>query len=487
MLVTADIGNTNIVLAIFDGEDFVTSFRVYTDIHKTSDEYFVIFNALFREGGVKAESVTSAIISSVVPNLTRSIEKNLRRLFGITPLVISHDVETGLRKETIPSELGSDLLCNLAYAHYRKPDEAVMVIDFGTALTLSAVDSDGSVFGYLFTPLARSYRSPRALPHAVRHLRRGGAPLPSCRLSAEDIASAVDAMEEKPCAVYITSPDYLGGMAETEKIAQITRERGVPLLLDGAHGAYLDVLSAGHNNCQPDLWCASAHKTLGVLTGGAYLHVGGNALSDYEKDAKEALGVFGSSSPSYLVMASLDAANGRIFDGFADSLNFFIDKVENLKRRLSGFGVPVAESDPLRITIAAHEAGYSGYELAAKLREHGCECEFADPDWLVMMLTPENDMRDFERIIAAFADFSPWLPRQALTVPVPGEAVMTPREALLAAREIVPVGEAAGRVTASAAVTCPPAVPIAVMGERITAEQAELMLKYGITSVEVVR
>ena len=319
-----------------------------------------------------------------------------------------------------------------------------------------------------------------------RWLGRGGAPLPSCRLSAEDIASAVDAMAEKPCAVYITSPAYLGGMAETAIIAQITRERGVPLLLDGAHGAYLDVLSAGHNNCQPDLWCASAHKTLGVLTGGAYLHVGRNALSDYEKDAKEALGVFGSSSPSYLVMASLDAANGRISDNFTDSLNFFIGKVEDLKRRLSGSGVPVAESDPLRITIAAHEAGYSGYELAAKLREHGCECEFADPDWLVMMLTPENDMRDFERISAAFADFSPRAPRQALTVPAPGEAVMTPREALLAAREIVPAGEAAGRVMASAAVTCPPAVPIAVMGERITAEQAELLLKYGITSVEVV-
>ena len=174
MLVTADIGNTNIVLAIFDGEDFVTSFRVYTDIHKTSDEYFVIFNALFREGGVKAESVTSAIISSVVPNLTRSIEKNLRRLFGITPLVISHDVETGLRKETIPSELGSDLLCNLAYAHYRKPDEAVMVIDFGTALTLSAVDSDGSVFGCSIAP---------GLVTAVNALFGNTAQLPQVELS----------------------------------------------------------------------------------------------------------------------------------------------------------------------------------------------------------------------------------------------------------------------------------------------------------------
>ena len=137
---------------------------------------------------------------------------------------------------------------------------------------------------------------------------------------------------------------------------------------------------------------------------------------------------------------------------------------------------------PRRALLTA--PAFAEYEQA--LSACGCECEFADPDWLVMMLTPENDMRDFERISAAFADFSPRIPRQALTVPPQGEAVMSPREALLAARETVPVGEAAGRVMASAAVTCPPAVPIAVMGERITAEQAELMLKYGITSVEVV-
>ena len=196
MLVTADIGNTNIVLAIFDGEDFVTSFRVYTDVHKTSDEYFVIFNALFREGGVKAESVTSAIISSVVPNLTRSIEKNLRRLFGITPLVISHDVETGLRKETIPSELGSDLLCNLAYAHYRKPDEAVMVIDFGTALTLSAVDSDGSVFGCSIAP---------GLVTAVNALFGNTAQLPQVELKVPAKAMGRDSQESIRAGIILPS------------------------------------------------------------------------------------------------------------------------------------------------------------------------------------------------------------------------------------------------------------------------------------------
>ena len=152
MLVTADIGNTNIVIAIFDGESFVQSFRVYTDTRKTSDEYFVVFNALFRESGIRPGSVDRAIISSVVPNLTRSVEKNLQRLFHINPLIVSHDIETGLVRSSIPPELGSDILCNLAYAHHVKPDRAVMVVDFGTALTLSAVNERAEVLGCSIAP-----------------------------------------------------------------------------------------------------------------------------------------------------------------------------------------------------------------------------------------------------------------------------------------------------------------------------------------------
>ena len=152
MLVTADIGNTNIVLAIFDGDQFVQSFRVFTDTRKTSDEYFVVFNALFRESGIGHGDIDRAIISSVVPNLTRSVEKNLQRLFHINPLIVSHDINTGLKRETIPPELGSDILCNLAYAHHVHPDRSVMVVDFGTALTLSAVDRDGNVLGCSIAP-----------------------------------------------------------------------------------------------------------------------------------------------------------------------------------------------------------------------------------------------------------------------------------------------------------------------------------------------
>ena len=102
MLVACDIGNTNIVLALFDEGRFIDSWRVYTDAKKTSDEYFVIFNALFREGGVHPKEVDSAIISSVVPNMTRSVEKNIQRLFHINPLIVTHSVETGLVRSSIP-------------------------------------------------------------------------------------------------------------------------------------------------------------------------------------------------------------------------------------------------------------------------------------------------------------------------------------------------------------------------------------------------
>ena len=186
MLVACDIGNTNIVLALFDGEKFVDSWRVYTDTKKTSDEYFVVFNALFREGGIKADMVDSAIISSVVPNMTRSVEKNIQRLFNIHPLIVTHDVETGLVRSSIPGELGTDILANLVYAHHVQPDRAVMVVDFGTALTLSAVNRKGEVLGCSIAP---------GLVTAVNALFGSTAQLPQVELKLPDTPMGRDSQQ----------------------------------------------------------------------------------------------------------------------------------------------------------------------------------------------------------------------------------------------------------------------------------------------------
>lgn len=186
MLVACDIGNTNIVMALFDEGRFIDSWRVYTDTKKTSDEYFVIFNALFREGGVRADMVDSAIISSVVPNMTRSVEKNIQRLFHIRPLIVTHDVKTGLVRSSIPGELGTDILSNLVYAHHAEPDKAVMVVDFGTALTLSAVNRNGEVLGCSIAP---------GLVTAVNALFGSTAQLPQVELKLPDTPMGRDSQQ----------------------------------------------------------------------------------------------------------------------------------------------------------------------------------------------------------------------------------------------------------------------------------------------------
>ena len=152
MLVAVDIGNSNIVIAVHDGMKWVQSFRIYSDQKKTSDEYFVVLDSLMSHAGLYKHDINRAVISSVVPNLTRSMQKNIIRLFDVQPLMVDHKVETGLRKETIPAELGSDLLANAAQAHYMYPEHPVVVVDFGTALTLTTVDSDGSVLGASIAP-----------------------------------------------------------------------------------------------------------------------------------------------------------------------------------------------------------------------------------------------------------------------------------------------------------------------------------------------
>lgn len=186
MLITVDIGNTNIVIAAVDKGNWLFNFRVATDEKKTGDEYFVIFNSLLKETGIDFSTVEKVIISSVVPFLSRSIEKNMIRIFHQNPIMITHDVKTGLVRDSIPSELGSDLLCNLAYAHYAHKDENVMIIDFGTALTFSTVNRNGEVKGVAIAP---------GLVTAVNALFGNTAQLPQVELKIPESVLGRDSQE----------------------------------------------------------------------------------------------------------------------------------------------------------------------------------------------------------------------------------------------------------------------------------------------------
>lgn len=312
----------------------------------------------------------------------------------------------------------------------------------------------------------------------------------ACPITAAGLARALERAAKAPMAVYITAPDYLGSSPDLAALAKVCRSYGVPLLVDNAHGAYLRFLPASLHplTLGAAMCCDSAHKTLPVLTGGAYLHVAADAPADYEREARQALALFGSSSPSYLILASLDACNAALAGGLPERLAGCAQRIARLKADLTGRGVPVrAGGEPLKLAIDAAAAGTCGEALAERLRDYLVEPEFADRDALTLMFSADTAKRDFQRIEAAFASFHPGRARKALLPPPPGEQAMSLRRALLSPRQTVLLAEAVGRICAASALTCPPAIPVILPGERVTSAAASYLAHMGWKSLSVVR
>ena len=306
-----------------------------------------------------------------------------------------------------------------------------------------------------------------------------------CPISPAQLEETLNSLPEPPAAVYLTSPDYLGGMAEIPALAQVCHQHGTLLLVDNAHGAYLRFLQPSLHplDLGADLCCDSAHKTLPVLTGGAYLHLSPTAPAQLAPLAKSALGLFGSTSPSYLTLASLDLCNRYLAEGYPQRLAEAVERLAELRERLTAAGWRVEPSDPLRVTVAAPR-GVTGQELAGQLRRQGVECEYADRDFLVLMATPENTPEELAHAAAALGQ----CPGEANPPQLPlarGERACSIRQAAFAPRETVDAAHSLGRVCGLPTVGCPPAIPIAVSGERITPEALALFAYYGIEQVEV--
>ncbi|MBE6680464.1 MAG: amino acid decarboxylase [Ruminococcaceae bacterium] len=305
----------------------------------------------------------------------------------------------------------------------------------------------------------------------------------SCEITVSEIEEKIAIYS--PAAVYLTSPDYLGKCADIAAISAVCKKLGVMLLVDNAHGAYLKFLAKSRHpiDLGADICCDSAHKTLPVLTGGAYLHTkeGFSAA-----EVKNALALFGSTSPSYLILQSLDLCNKYIADGFAKKLDDFVKKVALLKKSLVKCGYTLIDEEPLKITIAAKEYGYFGYEIAEYLEKCGLVCEFFDRDYTVLMLTKEiGNTAHIEKTLKS-------LPKKAKICAPPPKAVACERaipirEAAFLPSETVLTKDSLGRVLAVATVGCPPAVPIVICGERINEEAIECFKYYGVDTCTVVK
>lgn len=293
--------------------------------------------------------------------------------------------------------------------------------------------------------------------------------------------------EENAC-LYITSPDYTGRMADISLIAGICHKYNAPLLVDNAHGGHLHFFPESRHPIflGADICCDSAHKMLTGLTGSAVLHT---SSKKYAAVLRQCMSMFASTSPSYIILASLDLCckyiDEHIKQDIADNLQY----IEHFRNEFSGL---VSDyGDPFHITVNAFKYGYDGNELAGFLRKNNIECEYSDNNILILLMSPKNTADDYKKLTDELhtalksaqkhyindMPFLEKLPVKAMSI---SEAVYSPSEE-------IPVECAEGRICASVRVPCPPAVPIAVSGEIINSECIEIYKRYGIKRVLVVK
>lgn len=313
----------------------------------------------------------------------------------------------------------------------------------------------------------------------------------SCDISEKALNKSLSSLKRKPTAIYLTSPDYLGNVADIRRISEICKSQGILLAVDNAHGAYLKFLTP--DSLHPidlgaDICSDSAHKTLPCLTGGAYLHISKHAPECFKTHGKKALEMFGSTSPSYLILQSLDFVNKYISDGYKNSLADFKESVDSLKSKLISKGFKLIGNEPLKITVDAKSYGYPGTTFAEILSKQDIICEFCDPDYITFMLTPENGKNGIFKLENELLKI-PRLKAIKISPPCFKEPIINTkiRDALFSPSVSIAAENSKGRIMSSADTGCPPAVPIAICGEIITQQTIEAFKYYGIEKINVIK
>ena len=316
--------------------------------------------------------------------------------------------------------------------------------------------------------------------------RESGLCLPASR---EEIAKMMDAFPGAKI-VYLTSPDYYGVQADVRQVAEEVHSRGGILLVDNAHGAHLIAFPGVHPmEAGADLCCDSPHKTLPVLTGGSLLQVREGMETVFPKAfLKRIMTLYGSTSPSYLIMASLEAGTVWMEQEGKQAFLRLAERIKELSGYLTEKGVPILSrvSDCTKLTIDAYRCGYTSDELAEFLRENRIEPEFCGGGKIVLMTSPQNTEEDFSRILRVAdilylkkpMEYPAFALRPVRAVPL--------REAAFSPSEEISVSDAVGRIAAENRIACPPGIPVVTAGEKIGADEKKMLLESGILRINVI-
>lgn len=303
------------------------------------------------------------------------------------------------------------------------------------------------------------------------------------RISPEQVESVLS-LNPDAKAVLITSPDYYGRLSDIPKMSEICKKYGALLLVDNAHGAHLKPFGLHPLELGADFTSCSAHKTLPVLTGGAFLSC---ANKEHAPMLKAAMALFGSTSPSYLIMQSLDLCRAWLEHGGDNELLIRAKEVAEVKKLCIGQGLSVPEGlcDPLRLTVFDANGSNSGYDLAEKLRENCIEPEYCDRTAVVLICTPfDADECDDLILGSVFSSPEERQPAEHFFLKHP-QKVLLPRAAMLGEKEIISPEESIGRICAQAICACPPGIPIVMPGELIDEQAAQTIRRSGFELVEV--
>ena len=264
-------------------------------------------------------------------------------------------------------------------------------------------------------------------------------------------------------AVVVTSPDYFGVLQDVEALSAVCRQKGVPLLVDNAHGAHLAFFKQLHPLALgADACCDSLHKTLPALTGTALLHLRDKSLKDR---ARKLMAVFGSTSPSYLMMLSADMlADG--WEELSGKIEKLADDVLKLRKAAEKRGVwaSVGAVDPLRISLLFAQS--TRKEADVLLAELFIEPEMTTDRHIILLPSPQSDLHPVEELIEGLkpSEELPFIPQIARPV-----QALPMAKALFGNSKRISAASAAGRIAAFPLVCDPPGVALVVPGEIIPA------------------
>lgn len=316
-----------------------------------------------------------------------------------------------------------------------------------------------------------------------------------CLITQVAISEVKRVVEENPNAVgmLLTNPNYYGMCPDMKAIRSILTEHNMMMLVDEAHGAHFifhNGLPPSSAECGADIWVQSAHKTLPAFTQSSYLHVK-HGIVDFGR-LTQLHRMLQSTSPSYLLMASLDWARGYMVEQGKNALDKLLDNLSWTRKELKAIGIDTMEdykrpevymTDATRLVLDLSNLGLTGYEGEKILRGVGIQVEMSDLHRVVLICTVADRKPDFEKLVKAchyLRGIRSKCGKKTYTLSISREIpkqMLSPKEAFDRKREYIPIKGARGRICSGLIGAYPPGIPRFCPGELLDNSGIEELLE----------